>query len=68
MSIGEFDERVFLDIMAATEIGTPTKPGTDPSSELGESLSARRTLGPHFEQNNLIPSTPLSGQHYLRAR
>jgi hypothetical protein len=29
LSIGEFDERVFLDVAATSEIGTPSKSGSD---------------------------------------
>ena len=29
LSIGEFDERVFLDVTATSEIGTPSKSGPD---------------------------------------
>ena len=67
LSIGEFDERVFLDVMATSEIGTPSKSGSDPG-EFGEKITARRNLGPQFDHTFLIPNTPLSGKHYLRAR
>lgn len=66
LSIGEFDERVFLDSMASMEIGTPSKTGSDSSTDIGnEALvsTAKRNLE-HF----LIPSTPLSGKQYLRAQ
>jgi len=54
--------------MATSEIGTPSKPGTDPNSELNESLTSRKNSGTQLDQAFLIPSTPLSGKHYLRAR
>ena len=71
LSIGEFDERVFLDVSATTEIGTPTKSGNDQSTaagEFNEKIAARRNLGPQLDNTFLIPSTPLSGKQYLRAR
>ena len=66
LSIGEFDERVFLDVSATTEIGTPTK--SDQTGEFNEKIAARRNLGPQLDNTFLIPSTPLSGKQYLRAR
>lgn len=73
LSIGEFDERVFLDVSATSEIGTPSKQGSGSEhpvggGEFGEKLAARRNLGPQFDHTFLIPSTPLSGKQYLRAR
>lgn len=73
LSIGEFDERVFLDVSATSEIGTPSKPGSGTelpgAGDFGDRIAARRNLGPQFDDHTfLIPSTPLSGKQYLRAR
>ena len=73
LSIGEYDERVFLGEGATEEIGTPTKivpsgQGSD-FADLGKKIGvARRTLSTQFEGSALIPCTPLSGRHYLRAK
>jgi len=69
LSIGEYDERVFLGEEAPQEIGTPTKLVTN-DLELGENIRvARRNLQTQFDNGStLIPCTPLSGRHYLKAR
>ncbi|QQP58076.1 Retinoblastomalike protein 1like [Caligus rogercresseyi] len=70
LSIGEYDERVFLgDNAASTEAGTPTKASHSDAGEPGEKvLLARRNLARQFDGNALIPNTPLSGKHYLKAK
>ena len=69
LSIGEYDERVFLGEDANEEIGTPSKFSGGDASELGEKITARRTLSTQFDGcSNLIPTTPLSGKHYLQAK
>jgi retinoblastoma-like protein 1 len=72
LSIGEYDERIFLGDDANEEIGTPTKmtgcSSSTSDSELGEKMHARRNLATQFDGSNLIPTTPLSGKHYLRAK
>nr|ALB00261.1 retinoblastoma protein [Tigriopus japonicus] len=71
LSIGEYDERVFLGEDANEEIGTPSKfsgHNVVDVSDVGEKLVARRNLNTQFEGSNLIPTTPLSGKHYLRAK
>ena len=66
LSVGEYDERIFLDEDATEEIGTPAKCIVN-ESEIGEKPS--RNLSMQFEgHSNLIPTTPLSGKHYLRAK
>lgn len=66
LSIGEYDERVFLGEDANEEIGTPSKIS---DSELGEKMvAARRSLAHQFDHSSLIPTTPLSGKHYLQAK
>ena len=71
LNIGEYDERVFVGEEANTEIGTPTKGtgGGIKDSALADKLGvARRNLYDEFSGASLIPSTPLSGRHYLIAR
>ncbi len=79
LSIGEYDERVFLGEDANEEIGTPTKlssgggghaPTSSAEDNLGEKMQfARRNLSTQFDGgSSLIPTTPLSGKHYLKAR
>ena len=62
LSIGEYDERVFLGEDANEEIGTPTK---RPISELELGLQHRTC---NFSSGNIVPNTPLSGRHFIRAR
>jgi len=70
LSIGEYDERVFLGEEATEEIGTPTKiVPANQTNELCEKIGvARKNLSTQFDGTALIPCTPLSGRHYLRAR
>uniref|UniRef100_A0A0K2TLX7 Retinoblastomalike protein 1like [Bombus impatiens] n=1 Tax=Lepeophtheirus salmonis TaxID=72036 RepID=A0A0K2TLX7_LEPSM len=69
LSIGEYDERVFLGENAVNEAGTPTKCGNPDTGEPGEKIQmARRNLVRQFDGNSLIPNTPLSGKHYLKAK
>ena len=62
LSIGEYDERVFLGEDANEEIGTPTK---RPIAELETGLQRRNC---NFSTGNIVPNTPLSGRHFIRAR
>jgi retinoblastoma-like protein 1 len=62
LSIGEYDERVFLGESANEEIGTPaandnTTPKKDP---LGEDIESRS------QGSRLIPMTPISAKHLTR--
>ena len=73
LSVGEYDERIFLDEDATEEIGTPAKTGAVNDTEItGEKfrgvVGASRNLSMQFDSSNLIPTTPLSGKHYLRAK
>jgi len=69
LSIGEYDERVFLGEEANTEIGTPTKRTHD--LELGQQIVGRRNV-PNFQtqfsSGQIMPTTPLSGRHYIKAK
>jgi len=68
LSIGEYDERVFLGEEANEEIGTPTKRMV--SGELEAGLLGRRQLqsAPQFNSGKIVPNTPLSGRNYIRAK
>jgi len=69
LSIGEYDERVFLGEEANEEIGTPTKMLGHSDMELGQQIvGRRRNLQTEFNSGSLIPNTPLSGRNFLRAR
>ena len=69
LSVGEYDERIFLDQDATEELGTPAGIGggnDNASNEHARVVS--RNLSMQFDGPNLIPTTPLSGKHYLRAK
>ncbi len=72
LSIGEYDERVFLGEDALEDIGTPGKATGAAASEisdLNEKMTARRNLASQYDSSSsLMPSTPLSGKHYLKAK
>ncbi|XP_046356555.1 retinoblastoma-like protein 1 isoform X1 [Haliotis rufescens] len=63
LSVGDFDERIFLGEEAEEEIGTPGKPGTD----FAEQMAKKKSLRQHVDQTrSLAPSTPLTGRYYLK--
>ncbi|XP_061162475.1 retinoblastoma-like protein 1 isoform X1 [Saccostrea echinata] len=67
LSVGDFDERVFLGSEADEEIGTPTKYREEGTGELAERLQAN--LQQHFDETrSLAPSTPLTGRRYLKEK
>ncbi|KAH9515689.1 Retinoblastoma-like protein 1, partial [Bulinus truncatus] len=67
LSVGDFDERIFLGDDANEEIGTPGGQGT---SDLTEQMRMQRhSLKQHFDQTkSLTPSTPLTGRRYLKEK
>uniref|UniRef100_A0AAY4EW99 RBL1 protein n=1 Tax=Denticeps clupeoides TaxID=299321 RepID=A0AAY4EW99_9TELE len=70
LTVGDFDERVFLGADADEEIGTPRKAVSEPP---GGPMSARKqvesNLQQHFEKSrSLAPSTPLTGRRYLKEK
>ncbi|XP_067100005.1 LOW QUALITY PROTEIN: retinoblastoma-like protein 1 [Osmerus mordax] len=72
LTVGDFDERVFLGTDADEEIGTPRKTGPTPSPAHRQ-LSARKqvesNLQQHFDKTrSLAPSTPLTGRRYLKEK
>ncbi|XP_047438939.1 retinoblastoma-like protein 1 [Mugil cephalus] len=66
LTVGDFDERVFLGADADEEIGTPRKVVQEPSAS---QTSARNQLQQHVEKSgSLAPSTPLTGRVYLKEK
>ena len=71
LSIGEYDERVFLGDEANEEIGTPTKRLMTSELKAGLSLHGRRAASAahaQFNPSGFIPNTPLSGRNYIKAK
>ncbi|XP_059185663.1 retinoblastoma-like protein 1 [Centropristis striata] len=66
LTMGDFDERVFLGADADEEIGTPRKVIQEPSAS---QTSAQKQLQQHVEKSAcLAPSTPLTGRVYLKEK
>ncbi|XP_039590831.1 retinoblastoma-like protein 1 [Polypterus senegalus] len=70
LTVGDFDERVFLGADADEEIGTPHKLSFEFP---GETMSARRQVECHLQQHfekarSFTPSTPLTGRRYLKEK
>ncbi|KAM4613036.1 retinoblastoma-like protein 1 [Polymixia lowei] len=66
LTVGDFDERVFLGADADEEIGTPRKAVPEPS--VGQT-AAQNHLQQHVEKSaSLAPSTPLTGRVYLKEK
>lgn len=55
LSVGDFDERVFLGSEADEEIGTPTKYRDEGTGELAERLQMKANLQQHIDE--VSPST-----------
>ncbi|TRZ01222.1 hypothetical protein DNTS_006048 [Danionella cerebrum] len=70
LTVGDFDERVFLGADADEEIGTPRKCTTEPASgQLSARMQVENNLQQHFEKTrSLAPSTPLTGRRYLKEK
>ncbi|XP_076470216.1 retinoblastoma-like protein 1 [Babylonia areolata] len=63
LSVGDFDERIFLGDDAEEEIGTP---GGQRVASLSDEMQ-RRSLKQHVEETrSLAPATPLTGRRYLK--
>ncbi|XP_073726571.1 retinoblastoma-like protein 1 [Misgurnus anguillicaudatus] len=70
LTVGDFDERVFLGADADEEIGTPRKSTAEPPSvQLSARMQVENNLQQHFEKTrSLAPSTPLTGRRYLKEK
>ncbi|XP_077688556.1 retinoblastoma-like protein 1 isoform X3 [Eretmochelys imbricata] len=70
LSVGDFDERVFLGADAEEEIGTPRKFAADvPMGKTTTRAHVECHLQQHFEKKrSFAPSTPLTGRRYLREK
>ncbi|XP_040014805.1 retinoblastoma-like protein 1 [Xiphias gladius] len=66
LTVGDFDERVFLGADADEEIGTPRKVVQEPSAS---QTTTQNQLQQHVEKSgSLAPSTPLTGRVYLKEK
>lgn len=69
LSIGEYDERVFLGDEANEEIGTPTKRMVPSDLEVGlHGRRAGQSAHAQFNAGTIVPNTPLSGRNYIKAK
>ncbi|XP_075702579.1 retinoblastoma-like protein 1 isoform X2 [Rhinoderma darwinii] len=70
LTVGDFDERVFLGDDADEEIGTPRKFLTElPTGNCTPRKNLESNLQQHFEKRRLFaPSTPLTGRRYLKEK
>ncbi|NXW07028.1 RBL1 protein, partial [Fregetta grallaria] len=70
LTVGDFDERVFLGADAEEEIGTPRKfPADVPVGKTAAKAHVECHLQQHFEKKrSFAPSTPLTGRRYLREK
>uniref|UniRef100_A0A2K5Q2K4 RB transcriptional corepressor like 1 n=1 Tax=Cebus imitator TaxID=2715852 RepID=A0A2K5Q2K4_CEBIM len=70
LTVGDFDERIFLGADAEEEIGTPQKFTGDISlGKMTAQANVEYNLQQHFEKKrSFAPSTPLTGRRYLREK
>lgn len=70
LTVGDFDERVFLGADADEEIGTPRKSAPEPPvGQLSARMQVETNLQQHFgKARSLAPSTPLTGRRYLKEK
>ncbi|XP_014816641.1 PREDICTED: retinoblastoma-like protein 1 [Calidris pugnax] len=70
LTVGDFDERVFLGADAEEEIGTPRKfPADVRVGKMAARAHVECHLQQHFEKKrSFAPSTPLTGRRYLREK
>ncbi|XP_036758234.2 retinoblastoma-like protein 1 isoform X2 [Manis pentadactyla] len=70
LTVGDFDERIFLGADAEEEIGTPRKfTGDAPLGKWTAQANVEYNLQQHFEKKtSFAPSTPLTGRRYLQEK
>lgn len=70
LSVGDFDERIFLGEDSHNDIGTPTKIISQTGmGDFTERLQAKRNLQSQINSvQRLAPGTPLTGRDYLKSR
>ncbi|NWI79428.1 RBL1 protein, partial [Dryoscopus gambensis] len=69
LTVGDFDERVFLGADAEEEIGTRKFPADVPGEKTAARVHVECHLQQHFEKKrSFAPSTPLTGRRYLREK
>ncbi|XP_069508219.1 retinoblastoma-like protein 1 isoform X1 [Ambystoma mexicanum] len=70
LTVGDFDERVFLGEDAEEEIGTPRKFAAEMFvGKITPSLNMECNLQQHFDKKrSFAPSTPLTGRRYLKEK
>ncbi|KAL2296771.1 hypothetical protein Nmel_014819 [Mimus melanotis] len=69
LTVGDFDERVFLGADAEEEIGTRKFPADVPGEKTTVRAHMECHLQQHFEKKrSFAPSTPLTGRRYLREK
>ncbi|NXE00139.1 RBL1 protein, partial [Chaetorhynchus papuensis] len=69
LTVGDFDERVFLGADAEEEIGTRKFPADVPGEKTAARAHVECHLQQHFEKKrSFAPSTPLTGRRYLREK
>uniref|UniRef100_A0A8C9VJR1 Retinoblastoma-like 1 (p107) n=1 Tax=Scleropages formosus TaxID=113540 RepID=A0A8C9VJR1_SCLFO len=70
LTVGDFDERVFLGADADEEIGTPRKAAVEiPEGQLSARMQVECNLQQHVEKaHSFAPSTPLTGRRYLKEK
>ncbi|NXF09140.1 RBL1 protein, partial [Smithornis capensis] len=69
LTVGDFDERVFLGADAEEEIGTRKFPADVPVEKTAARAPVECHLQQHFEKKrSFAPSTPLTGRRYLREK
>ncbi|XP_072773231.1 retinoblastoma-like protein 1 isoform X3 [Taeniopygia guttata] len=69
LTVGDFDERVFLGADAEEEIGTRKFPADVPGEKTAARTHMECHLQQHFEKKrSFAPSTPLTGRRYLREK